>query len=297
MAVELITTGQKDTNDYVGELINCGHEQLDDGIKNDVVAVWSFFCNEELVLRGLKTFTEQYFRFNQEKPGTLRQFFDDWGSKNHFNAPANDDLPPEVQTSRDFHYPDHTPLLCGELTADLFNNVLLKNGYLSADLGAGPKHGKWAHSIQLFLLEEARKEGLLKLNARTVCQFVQTISQIKGQFDSLSLWSLLFDSFDAALFTCPDSITAVLSSKWDNSEAATLLASKLSSFEEKFNKAASAEKSYQSYANTKYLTRLNEASYIQYKDKCSLLWFTPKERQEEKQLTSTKDAQASCPNL
>ncbi|WP_269147474.1 LirA/MavJ family T4SS effector [Legionella sainthelensi] len=45
-------------------------------------------------------------------------------------------------------------MLFGELTANLFNNVLLKNGYLSVDIGAGPKHGKWAHTIQLFLREQ-----------------------------------------------------------------------------------------------------------------------------------------------
>jgi hypothetical protein len=297
MTIELIRTGQKDTNDYTGSLISYGHEQLDDTIKNDVVAVWSFFCNEELVLRGLEKFAEQYYLFHQEKPRSLRQFFDDWGSKNHFNCPTNSYLPPEVQTSSDFHYPNHTPVLCGELTADLFNNALLKNGYLSADIGAGPKHGKWAHSIQLFLLEEARKEGVLRLNASTVSQFVQMISQIKGRFDSLSLWSLLFDSFDDDLFTCPNSITAVLSRKWNNSESATFVASKLTAFAEKFNKAAEVGKSYDSYANKKYLSRLNEASYIQYKDKCSLLWFTPKDKQEMTHLALAKDAQDLCPPL
>lgn len=46
-----------------------------------------------------------------------------------------------------------------ELTANLFNNVLLKNGYLSADVGAGPKHEKWAHMIQLFLIEKQEKRS------------------------------------------------------------------------------------------------------------------------------------------
>lgn len=87
-------------------------------------------------------------------------------------------------------------MLYGELTADLFN---IKQGYLSADIGAGPAHGKWAHSIQFFILEEARKTGQLKLHTKNVCEFIQKISQVHGEFESMSLWSILFDAFDEKL--------------------------------------------------------------------------------------------------
>lgn len=280
MTVELIQIGKKDTNNYEQCLQDFGYTDLDKNVKEDVIAVWKFFCNEELVLRGLKKFVTAYFLFNQEEKKSLRQFFDDWGSKNYFNTPTSSEISDEFKTSPDFQYPKHTPILHGELTADLFNNVLLKNGYLAADAGAGPVHGKWAHTIQFFLLEEARKEGIFQLHAQTVCQFIQTISQIKGMFESLSLWNILFDSFDDHIFTSPNNITKLLTSSWDSSEAAQFLAAKFNAFAEKFDRIAKDEQCYEGYAKQKYLSRLNEARYIFYKDKCALLWFASKNKEE-----------------
>lgn len=288
MTIELIRIGQEDTNNYEENLVNLGHENLDGNLKEDVIAVWGFLCNEALVLSGLKKFREQYYQFSKEGQRSLRQFFDDWGYKNHFNSPSSPELPNEYETNTDFQFPSHTPILCGELTADIFNNVLLKNGYLSSDLGAGPKHGKWAHSIQLFLLEEARKEGVLPLHAKHVCEFVQIISQTKGSFTSLGLWDILFDSFDENLFTCPNHITAVLSANSVSSKEDALLSSKLNAYAGKFNAAAQEDSYYESYAHKKYLSRLNEASsFIRYKDKCSLLWFAPKLKPAITKLTAT----------
>ncbi|MCW8443515.1 helicase [Fluoribacter gormanii] len=280
MTVELIQTGKEDTNDYEQNLRDLGYTELDNHLKEDIIAIWSFLCNEDLVFKGLKKFVIAYFAFTQHEKKTLRQFFDEWGSKNHFNMPDSFEISKEFKTSPQFQYPKHTPVLYGELTADLFNNILLRNGYLSADAGAGPKHGKWAHSIQFFLLEEARKEGILKLYAQTTCQFVQTISQIKGPFEGLSLWDILFDSFEDHIFTYPNNITTILSSAWDTSEAAKFLATKLNAFDEKFNRIAHDENCYDAYAKQKYLSRLNEASYIFYKEKCALLWFTPKDKKD-----------------
>lgn len=186
-------------------------------------------------------------------------------------------------------------MLYGELTADLFNNVLLKQGYLSADIGAGPAHGKWAHSIQFFLLEEARKDGQLKLHTKNVCEFIQKISQVHGEFESMSLWSILFDAFDETIFTCPNTITQTLSSQWDDSEAAQFLTAKLNNFREKFEEAASTKRNYNSYANQKYLSRIEEASYIKYKDKCALLWFSPFAKKEKVEDTTPIDSLATQP--
>ncbi|HHT0591637.1 TPA: LirA/MavJ family T4SS effector [Legionella anisa] len=294
MTVELIQIGKEDTNDYEQSLHDFGYTDLGKKVKEDVIAVWKFFCNEELVLRGLKKFVTEYFLFNQKEKRSLRQFFDDWGSKNHFNAPNTDKISEEFKTSPDFQYPKHTPVLYGELTADLFKNVLLQNGYLSADVGAGPTHGKWAHSIQFFLLEEARKEGILQLHSQSICQFVQTISQIKGPFEALSLWDILFDSFEEHIFTYPNNITRILSSAWDTSEAAKFLAAKLNAFEEKFNWIAKDEQCYDGYAKQKYLSRLNEASYIFYKEKCALLWFASKDKEEP---SNSADLSIRCTSL
>lgn len=281
MTVELIQIGKKDTNDYAQGLQDFGYPELDGNAKEDVIAVWKFLCNEELVLQGLKKFVTAYFLYNQQEKKTLRQFFDEWGSNNHFNTPTSTEISQEFNTSPNFQYPKHTPILYGELTPGLFKDVLLKNGYLSADVGAGPIHGKWAHSIQLFLLEEARKEGLLQLHSQSVSQFMQTISQIKGQYESVSLWDILFDSFAEHIFTCPNNITRILSSSWDTSEEAKFFAVKLNDFEDKFNRIGKKEQCYEAYAKQKYLSRLNEASYIFYKEKCALLWFAPKEKKEQ----------------
>ncbi|STX99916.1 helicase [Legionella pneumophila] len=235
MTLELIRNGETDTNDYEEHLDSFGYETLEKPLKEDAKSICQFFCNEELVLQGLKKLVTQFYQFNQPEKKTLMQFFDGWGSKNHFNqgTTSNEKIP--FETSRNFHFPNHTPVLCGELTADLFNNVLLKQGYLSADIGAGPKHGKWAHSIQFFLLEEARKAGQLNLHANNVCEFIKKISQIHGQYESLSLWSILFDSFDET-FTCPNLITQTLTSQWDNSKEAQFLADRLNSFQKNLKK-------------------------------------------------------------
>lgn len=277
MTLELIRNGETDTNDYEEHLDSFGYGTLEKSLKEDAKSICQFFCNEELVLQGLKKLVTQFYQFNQPEKKTLMQFFDGWGSKNHFNqgTTSNEKIP--FETSRNFHFPNHTPVLCGELTADLFNNVLLKQGYLSADIGAGPKHGKWAHSIQFFLLEEARKAGQLNLHANNVCEFIKKISQIHGQYESLSLWSILFDSFDET-FTCPNLITQTLTSQWDNSKEAQFLADRLNSFQKKFEKAASTENNYNAYANKKYLSKIDKANYVKYKDKCAILWFAPQDK-------------------
>lgn len=277
MTLDLICNEQIDTNDYNLWLKEYGCTELNENLKQDVLAICKFFCNEQLVLHGLKKLAEQYFAFNKTEKKSLRQFFDNWGSQNYFNNPTPLNSTEEFKTSTNFQYPKHTPILYGELTANLFNNVLLKNGYLSADVGAGPKHGKWAHTIQLFLIEEARKEGVLKLHTPTTCQFIQLISQIKGQYESFSLWNLLFDSFDDHIFTNPNNITTILAHYHGTAEAEIFLASKLNAYEKKFDQAASTL-GYEGFAQTKYLSRLSEASYVSYKDKCGLLWFAPKNK-------------------
>lgn len=93
----------------------------------------------------------------------------------------------------------------------------------------------------------------------------------------MSLWSILFDSFDET-FTCPNIITQTLISPWDNSKEAQFLADKLNHFQKKFEKAASTENNYNAYANKKYLSKIDKANYVKYKDKCALLWFSPHDK-------------------
>lgn len=276
MAMELIYLNDTDNNDYNSELDNYGYENLAHNIKDDVIAVWKFLCTEALVLQGVRQFAEQYYAYNRDEKRTLRQFFDDWGSKNHFNQVSDKtDLEP-YQTSPDFQYPAHTPILYGELTPDLFLNVLLKHGYLSGDIGAGPVHGKWVHSIQLFILEEARKSGKLTLHSKSVCDFVKTISQIKPLFNGFHLWDILFDSFDENIYTHPNNITSLLI-KLKDSEATQFLSKKLIDFKKKFDEAFQTG-DYNTYAKRKYLSRISEAQYVSYGEKCSLLWFAPKSK-------------------
>ncbi|WP_241969839.1 hypothetical protein [Legionella sainthelensi] len=66
------------------------------------------------------------------------------------------------------------------------------------------------------------------------------------------------------------------------------MASKLQAYEKKFDQAASTS-GYEGFAHTKYLSRLNEASYVSYKDKCGLLWFTPKKKKNPSVLSHNVD--------
>lgn len=86
-----------------------------------------------------------------------------------------------------------------------------------------------------------------------------------------------------------------MSSQWDDSEAAQFLTAKLNNFREKFEEASSTKKNYNAYANQKYLSRIEEASYIKYKDKCALLWFSPFAKKEKAEDTTPIASLATQP--
>lgn len=65
MTIKLIRIGEIDTNDYEEDLNMFGYENLEKSLKEDAISVWNFFCNEELVLQGLKKFVTQFYQFNQ----------------------------------------------------------------------------------------------------------------------------------------------------------------------------------------------------------------------------------------
>ncbi|KTD61099.1 LirA/MavJ family T4SS effector [Legionella spiritensis] len=278
MELELIDGKDDDPNDYEAYLEERGYTGLEPNLKEDIIAVLSFLCREDLVRKGLQKFAGEYFQFNTSGKKTMRRFFDDWGGKNGFNATGASEVPKGYTTSTAFQYPHHTPILFGALSPDLFLNVLLKNGYLSSDPGAGVGHGKWAHSVQIYLLEEARKDGTLNLKSPSVCDFVKTISQVPPVFESLPLWEVLFDSFEDSVYTCPNNITATLNRALDSSGAALQLASKFVAYKEKVSKMS---KGAETYTNQKYLSRLSESSYIT-SGKYGIMWLKPKDSAVEK---------------
>lgn len=55
MTLDLIRKEQIDSNDYELWLKEYGYTELDENLKQDILAICKFFCNEELVLQGLKT--------------------------------------------------------------------------------------------------------------------------------------------------------------------------------------------------------------------------------------------------
>lgn len=74
MTVELIRIGAEDTNNYEQDLEDFGYGGLDNSIKEDIIAVWKFLCNEELVLNGLKKFSASYFDFCQKEKSPYANF-------------------------------------------------------------------------------------------------------------------------------------------------------------------------------------------------------------------------------
>ncbi|VEB36173.1 helicase [Legionella sainthelensi] len=179
MTLDLIRKEQIDSNDYELWLKEYGYTELDENLKQDILAICKFFCNEELVLQGLKKLAEQYLDFNKTEKKSLRQFFDNWGSQNHFNNPSPHNSTQEFTTTAHFQFPKYTPILFGELTANLFNNVLLKNGYLSADIGAGPKHGEMGSYDPIVSYRRSKKRRSFK-TSYTNCLPIYT-SNISNQ--------------------------------------------------------------------------------------------------------------------
>lgn len=60
MTVELIRNGETDTNDYEEHLDSFGYETLEKSLKEDAKSICQFFCNEELVLQGLKNWWHNF---------------------------------------------------------------------------------------------------------------------------------------------------------------------------------------------------------------------------------------------
>ncbi|KTC68905.1 helicase [Legionella birminghamensis] len=287
--MQLITTGSTDENDYKQYLDDTGFPDLDQDLEDDVIKVLSFLCNEEKMLEGLKQFAKQYYDFKQleNKEGrtdkhSLRKFFDEWGRDNHFNQGSTEPVPAEFRSSPGFNFPKLTAVLIDEVSAELFLDVLLKNAYLSSDPGAGVTHGKWSHSIQLFILEEARKSGILKLNTPTVAEFITRISQVKPQGTSFTLWYVIFDSTFEETFTCPDAVARTLYANFDRSKESLFLSNKLKAYKEKVEKAnsdygsESAGSRYSPYVEKSYASRMPEYGYIEADRTRGLLWFSHK---------------------
>ncbi|WP_112218580.1 LirA/MavJ family T4SS effector [Legionella quinlivanii] len=285
--LQLITKGNSDNNDYKLYLSDTGFSSLEENLEQDVIKVLSFLCNEEMMLAGFKKFAKSYYEFKQSEgregrteKHTIRKFFDEWGSVNHFNQGSEEPVPAEYRTNTEFDFPKSTAVLIDELTTGLFLDVLLKNAYLSSDPGAGVVHGKWSHSIQLFILEEARKSGFLQLNAVNMAEFIKQISQIKPEFGSLNLWYLIFDSTLEGTFTCPDTIVRTLESALDEAEESIYLSKKMNVYKEKSEKSDAStvidEKRYNPYVAKKYARRTPELGFIEADQSRGLLWFTHK---------------------
>ncbi|WP_133138686.1 LirA/MavJ family T4SS effector [Legionella genomosp. 1] len=284
--LQLITKGNSDNNDYKLYLSDTGFSSLEESLEQDVIKVLSFLCNEEMMLAGFKKFAKSYYEFKQSEgragrteKHTIRKFFDEWGSVNHFNQGSDEPVPAEYRTNTEFDFPKSTAVLIDELTTGLFLDVLLKNAYLSSDPGAGVTHGKWSHSIQLFILEEARKSGFLQLNAVNIAEFIKQISQIKPEFGSLNLWYLIFDSTLEGTFTCPDMIVRTLESKLDEAEESIYLSEKMNVYKKKSEIPSSEvidEKRYNTYVAKKYARRTPELGFIEADQSRGLLWFTHK---------------------
>ncbi|KTD49931.1 helicase [Legionella quinlivanii] len=292
--LQLITKGNSDNNDYKLYLSDTGFSSLEENLEQDVIQVLTFLCNEEMMHAGLKKFAKSYYEFKQSEgregrteKHTIRKFFDEWGSVNYFNQGASEPVSSEYRTNPEFDFPKSTAVLIDELTTDLFLDVLLKNAYLSSDPGAGVTHGKWSHSIQLFILEEARKSGYLQLNAVNIAEFIKQISQIKPEFGSLNLWYLIFDSTLEGTFTCPDTIARTLESNFDEAGESIYLNKKMNTYKEKSEKLDSIkvtdERRYNAYVAKKYAQRIPELGFIGTDQSRGLLWFTHKKITDKEQ--------------
>ncbi|WP_225316678.1 LirA/MavJ family T4SS effector [Legionella longbeachae] len=165
---------------------NTTYAQLSEDLKENLGAVLEFFLNEELVHKYISKFADDYEQFDsKEDKKTLRRFFTQWGSGNGFNQGDNREntqYPLQYKHSgkiyklSQFQLPKEIPSLVGILPSSLFTRVFLGFGYLICDPGAGTVHGKWTHSLQLFMLEEAHKNNELKfINCTSIVNLMREI--------------------------------------------------------------------------------------------------------------------------
>ncbi|KTD54476.1 helicase [Legionella sainthelensi] len=74
MTLDLIRKKQIDSNDYELWLKKYGYTELDENLRQDILAICKFFYNEELVLQGLKKLAEQYLDFNKTEKSLCGNF-------------------------------------------------------------------------------------------------------------------------------------------------------------------------------------------------------------------------------
>lgn len=132
-------------------------------LEQDLLAIFRFFNNKKLVLKYLSEFAYQYHHFcaGKETGTNFRNFFTAWGQGHGFNQAMNGKtvVYKNEHAVKLYHaktdLPASIPTLVGIVPARLFTNLFLRQGYLISDPGAGVLHGKWTHSLQVFMLQEA----------------------------------------------------------------------------------------------------------------------------------------------
>lgn len=216
---------------------NKTYERLSDDMKENLGAVLEFFLNEELVHKYILKFANDYEQFDSQKSKkTLRCFFTQWGAENGFNqgdtrenkkAPLRYKYSDEIYKLSKFELPKEIPYLVGILPSSLFTHVFLRFGYLICDPGAGTGHGKWTHSLQLFMLEEALKNKDLKLmNCDSIVNLMKEISSY--EYRGNGIFGPLFDSQTRTDYTRPELLMkAILNENLIQSDSMTKLRKKL----------------------------------------------------------------------
>lgn len=212
------------------------YDRLSEDMKNNLGAVLNFFLDKNLVHKYIMKFADDYEQFDsKENKKTFRGFFTQWGALNGFNQgyiPNNEKKllsfkdSGEIYKLSNFELPKEIPYLVGILPSSLFTHVFLRFGYLICDPGAGTAHGKWTHSLQVYMLQEALRNGDIQLtNCDSIVQLMKEISRYERGGDGI--FAQLFDSKSRLDYTRPETLMeAILNKELLQSPAMTNLRKK-----------------------------------------------------------------------
>ncbi len=231
------------------------YKRLSENLKENLGAILDFLLNTGLVHKYIQKFASDYEKINpQNNKKTLRFFFTQWGAENGFNlgdsrentqSPLRYEHCGKIYKLSKFHLPKEIPYLVGILPSSLFTRVFLGFGYLICDPGSGIAHGKWTHSLQLFMLEEARKNKELKLiNCDSIVNLMKEISCHESRGDKI--FAPLFDSQTRTDYTRPETLMKAIHDKnLIKSDEMATLRDKLFKHQKKIEQLDGKEKEYE----------------------------------------------------
>jgi Family of unknown function (DUF5636) len=251
-----------------------GNISLDKDTQFNWAKILAFFTDKAKVHHYLNKFAETFHKFDPiDGKKSFRAFFKAWGDEYGFNQGADKvEINYRARNSNRISFfstnlPNSIPSLVGIVPANLFVNVFLRHGYLICDPGAGTLHGKWTHTLQVFMLQEALNDKVLQLKGcDSIRELYQNLAKSHNS-KAAKIFGELLDSELTADYTKSENLHRALMTEIKLTPAVKKVREKINRYDEKIQHY----KNSTNYCEKKVFPRAN--LYMGVKNKvCGFLW-------------------------